>query len=164
MIEDRQNQFKTDSIVISSAWLHGIAFQIIPSHSNLFNLPIYEGFVPPCESRKIPITFDPFAANRRNLKCSFVVNIAQISERDQLEDHPKLFWRRNTKFFSKTLNCEVNFRETFGNPSAAAESDLETDNISFPRGHILELMIKNVSKDNRLTSDEAEVLPSAHLI
>jgi hypothetical protein len=134
--------------------LHGIAFQIAPSHPNLFNISILEGFVPPCESRKIPITLDPFTANRRNFSCSFTVNIAQTDDRD-LEGSPKLFWRMNPKFFSKSLHCEVNFRDTFPQP---IESDLETDNISLPRGHILDLMIKNVSKDNRLTSEEAEVI------
>jgi hypothetical protein len=155
-LEDRNHQFNNDYIIISSAWLHGIAFQILPSMSRVFEVSTYEGFVPPCESRRIPIIFNSKQGNRRNLTASFTVNIAEASDRDLIDNDPELFWRLNPKFFSKTLPCEVNLRETM--PPSNSDTDIDhIESLALPRGHILDLMIKNVSKDSPLSAEEAEV-------
>jgi hypothetical protein len=149
-LEDRNHQFNNDYIIISSAWLHGIAFQILPSMSREFEVSVSEGFVPPCESRRIPVIFNSKGI-KRNLTAFFTVNIAEASDRDLIDNDPELFWRLNPKFFSKALPCEVNLRETL-------PSDTDVDHtLAVPRGHILDLMIKNVSKDSPLSPEEAEV-------
>lgn len=88
-----------------------------------------------------------------------------------------MYWRFHQKNFSKTLPCEVIFRELNSNNFSDNLSDNNVDmntnmnnntpqtnqiedksSIALPTGHILDLMIKNVSKDTKLTPQEFEVI------
>ena len=121
--------------------------------------------------------------NRNNFNCNFNVNIAEINDKDIQENNPQLFWRFHQKNFSKSLPCEVIFREineydqndiqnylnsapslppTTNNHNNNNNKNLyqngDQNTVTFPTGHILDLMIKNVSKDSKLTPQEFEVI------
>lgn len=138
-----------DVIIISSAWAKCVAFKITSSAPHIFTISSTQGFLPPCQSTRVAVRL---ATNTPNLstKPSFYVSLQEATTQDLQANSPEIFWSENEPGVRIHVSCDIN-RHDEEDEHYLADSHLP------PTGHIMDLMVKNVSKGDPLTREEAQV-------
>ena len=80
-----------------------------------------------------------------------------LKEATPNESNPRIFWSHNSPSVTKKLSCDIE-SGLMVEHAIVGRSDSSL-HVSQPTGRILDLMVKNVSKSDPLSRDEAEVLP-----
>jgi hypothetical protein len=115
----------------------------------MFHISNGEGFLPACESVRISVRLN--AGIMITTTPKFDVFLREATAKDRLHNNPGIFWSENTARVRKHVFCEIE-----GNVIERCSPDQLPAHLP-PTGHILNLMVKNVSKGDPLTRDEAEV-------
>ena len=161
---DHNGKLIEECITISSAWSQAVAFRISPSKPELFEVSTTAGYLQPFQSLRIPLSSSK-KISPDDFQATITVDIAIAEEEDQEEfSSAELFWERShVKSSSRIISCEcarkgdVEDEDTFAESSVNNASSSRPPKIHPPRGHILDLMVKNVSKDDPLNHEEKEV-------
>lgn len=162
---DSHGRLIEECLTISSAWSETIVFRIKPSTPDVLSLPTSAGFLTPFQSLRIPVT-SVQSVNPATFHISINVDIAAYDESSAASDEEdtvtaELYWLNKPprNYTSRIIICEC-MKE--GEANSDIDADRRKDEyvqskVHPPKGHILNLMIKNVSKDDPLTSGEKEV-------
>eukprot|EP00602_Paraphysomonas_sp_CaronLab_P011872 CAMPEP_0185041078 /NCGR_PEP_ID=MMETSP1103-20130426/39920_1 /TAXON_ID=36769 /ORGANISM="Paraphysomonas bandaiensis, Strain Caron Lab Isolate" /LENGTH=167 /DNA_ID=CAMNT_0027580657 /DNA_START=6 /DNA_END=506 /DNA_ORIENTATION=+ len=139
-----------DFIIISSAWSEYTAYRITVSAASVFRVPKSEGYLPPCQSVRIPVHLKHMAVPADgNVK--FAVDLADVKESDVDEDDPQAFWLRTEPVVRRSITCEFTQDNTDdksshgGSLASHAHTSRTSASVLPPKGHVLDLMVKNVS-------------------
>lgn len=118
----------------------------------MFQISYSEGFLPACESVRIPVRLHA-GGHIITSNPKFDVFLREATTKDCLYN-PGIFWSENTAQVRKHVYCEIegNFTDRLSPDQGRQHTHLP------PTGHILNLMVKNVSKGDPLTREEVEVM------
>lgn len=168
-VVDSHGRLIEECLTISSAWSEPIAFRIKPSVVGVLSLPTSSGFLQPFQSIRIPVS-SLKSVTAATFRMSINVDVAPYDadiakESDDFASSSDLFWVNHRRHHTtRIITCEC-MKEGDAEPDSKDASSHDRQRGSSPghstvhppRGHILNLMVKNVSKDDPLTSSEKEV-------
>lgn len=162
-VVDTHGMLIEECVTISSAWSKTIAFRITPSVGDVLSIPTAAGYLQPFQSLRIPVT-SLHSVSAATFHVSISVDIATSDEESQ-EDYPTaaLFWTQKRLIYSsRIVTCVCVQEGDTGLEESGAVDHKKTSTpgpskVHPPTGHILNLMVKNVSKDDPLNADEKEV-------
>ena len=166
---DSHGRLIEECLTISSAWSEVIVFRVTPSIEDTFSLPTTSGFLLPFQSLRIPVS-----SVQKVCPATFhaTINIDIAAFDDDMDDEydgddtaaaAALFWmQKRPKHTTRIVTCECIKQgeldsDTDNLPSSRGQSSPPHSKVHPPRGHVLDLMVKNVSKNDPLTSGEKEV-------
>jgi hypothetical protein len=133
----------------------------------VLSLPTTTGYLQPFQSLRIPVT-SLHSVSAATFHVSINVDIA-TSDDDSQEEFPSahLFWTqsKHLNYTTRIITCECVKEGESGLEDSDNNKQVSSPvqpKVHPPRGHILNLMIKNVSKDDPLTATEKEVSEDAY--